>query len=144
MKPSLAPGATATARFTVDRERTIDFMGEAARVYATPMLVRDVEIACRELLLSHLDPGEDSVGTRVEIDHLAATLLGMPVELTVTIAQVDGRAVRFDVEGRDGVEPICRGRHQRFVVDVKKTEQRLQAKAAKAAAAAGAVPAAAT
>ena len=145
MKPSLAPGAKATARFTVDRERTIDFMGEAARVYATPMLVRDVEIACRELLLLHLDPGEDSVGTRVEIDHLAATLLGMPVALTVTIARVDGRAVAFDFEGQDGVEPICRGSHQRFVVDVKKTEMRLQAKAAKAAAAAdaAAIPAAA-
>ena len=142
MKATLAAGASATARFAVDRERTIDFMGENARVYATPMLVRDVEIACRELLLQHLDAGEDSVGTRVEIDHLAATLLGMPVELTVTIARVDGRAVGFDVEGRDGVEPICRGRHQRFVVDVKTTEKRLQAKAAKAAAA-GAVPAAA-
>ena len=138
MKPSLAAGATATARFTVDRDRTIDFMGEAARVYATPMLVRDVEITCRNLLLAHLDAGEDSVGTRVEIDHLAATLLGMPVELTVKISSVDGRAVGFEFEGRDGVEPICRGKHQRFVVDVKKTEQRLQAKAAKAAAAAGA------
>lgn len=136
MKPSLTAGATATASFTVDRERTIDFMGEAARVYATPMLVRDVEIACRNLLLAHLDAGEDSVGTRVEIDHLAPTLLGMPVTLTLTIARVDGRAIGFDFEGRDGLEPICRGKHQRFVVDVKATEKRLLGKAAKAAAAA--------
>jgi predicted thioesterase len=134
MKPSLAPGVAATTRFIVDRDRTIDFMGEAVRVYATPMLVRDIEIACRDLLLAHLDPGENSVGTRVAIDHLAPTLAGMPVELTVTIASVDGRAVIFDVEGRDGVEPICRGRHHRFVVDVKTTEKRLSAKAAKAAA----------
>ncbi len=61
-------------------------MGEKARVYATPMLVRDIEIACRNLLLDHLDPGEDSVGTRVELDHLAATLMGMKVELTATIS----------------------------------------------------------
>lgn len=134
MKASLVPGATATARFTVDRDRTIGFMGEAARVYATPMLVRDIEMACRDLLLAHLDAGEDSVGTRVAIDHLAPTLAGMPAELTVTIARVEGRAVVFDVEGRDGVEPICRGRHHRFVVDVATTEKRLQAKAAKAAA----------
>ena len=132
MKPSLAPGVATTTRLVVDRERTIDFMGEQARVYATPMLVRDVEIACRELLLAHLDPGEDSVGTRVEIDHLAATLLGMQVTLTATVAEVKGRAVTFHVEARDDVEPICRGRHARFIVDVKTTEARLATKAEKA------------
>ncbi|MBI5275853.1 MAG: LysR family transcriptional regulator [Burkholderiales bacterium] len=132
MKPTLQPGVTTTARFEVTRDRTIDFMGEKARVYATPMLVRDVEVACRELLLQHLDAGEDSVGTRVEIDHTAASLQGMPVELVVTIQEVKGRAVVFAVEGRDSVEPICRATHHRFVVDVKKTEERLLAKAQKA------------
>jgi predicted thioesterase len=136
MKSSLTAGLAAEHRFVVDRERTIDFMGEAARVYATPMLVRDLEVACRELLLAHLDPGEDSVGTRVEIDHVGATLLGMPVALSVRVASVEGRAVAFEVEGRDAVEPIVRGRHVRFVVDVAKTAQRLAAKAHKAAAAA--------
>ena len=132
MTASLAPGVTATSRLTVDRERTIDFMGDRARVYATPMLVRDIEIACRDLLLAHVDAGEDSVGTRVELDHLAATLLGMPVELKVTVTDVKGRAVAFDVEGRDGIDVICRGKHNRFVVDVEATKSRLAAKAAKA------------
>jgi len=132
MKSTLQAGLASQATIQVDRERTIDFMGEKARVYATPMLVRDIEIACRELLLGHLDPGEDSVGTRVELDHLAATLLGMKVELNVTIGEVKGRAVSFDVTGRDDVEPICRCRHQRFVVDLKTTEARLAAKASKA------------
>ena len=132
MKTTLQAGLTGSATVEIDRERTIDFMGEQARVYATPMLVRDIEIACRELLLQHLDPGEDSVGTRVELDHLAATLMGMKVELTLNIAEVQGRAVTFDVAGHDGIEPICRCRHQRFVVDVRKTEQRLAAKAQKA------------
>jgi predicted thioesterase len=135
MKPTLQPGLESQARFDVDRERTIDFMGEAARVYATPMLVRDIEMTCRNLLLAHLDAGEDSVGTRVEIDHIGATLLGMAVELTVRVAEVNGRAVVFDVEGRDAVEPIVRGRHSRFVVDIAKTAQRLAAKAEKARAA---------
>jgi predicted thioesterase len=135
MKHSLQPGLQACTTLQVDRERTIDFMGESARVYATPMLVRDIEVACRELLLAHLDAGEDSVGTRVEIDHIGATLLGMPVTLTVRVASVEGRAVTFEVEGRDSVEPIVRGRHARFVVDVAKTAQRLAAKAAKAGAA---------
>lgn len=135
MKTSLQPGLSSTAAFEVDLERTIDFMGEAARVYATPMLVRDIEVACRNLLLPHLDAGEDSVGTRVEIDHIGATLLGMGVELTVRLAELDGRAAVFEVEGHDAVEPIVRGRHARFVVDIAKTAQRLAAKAHKAAAA---------
>ncbi len=132
MKASLVEGLSATSKLTVDRERTIDFMGEKARVYATPMLVRDVELACRGLLLPHLDPGEDSVGTRIELDHLAATLMGMQVELKLTVTEAKGRAIAFAVEGHDGVDTICRGRHNRFIVELKTTEARLAAKAAKA------------
>ena len=131
MKPTLQAGVTGHTTLTVDRDRTIGFMGEKARVYATPMLVRDIEMTCRDLLLQHLDAGEDSVGTRVEIDHLAATLMGMTVEITVTIADVQGRAVTFDVSGKDSLDAICRGRHMRFVADIAKTEQRLAAKAHK-------------
>jgi predicted thioesterase len=132
MKTTLAAGIAAKRKYRIDRDRTIDFMGEQARVYATPMLVRDIEVTCRELLLEHLDAGEDSVGTRVEIDHLAATLLGMEVEISVSVAEVKGRAVTLAVEGHDGIDAICRGRHVRFVVDVKQTEARLAAKLQKA------------
>ena len=132
MKTTLTAGISAKRKFGIDRERTIDFMGEKARVYATPMLVRDLEVTCREFLLEHLDAGEDSVGTRVEIDHLAATLLGMEVEISVSIAEVKGRAVSFAVEAHDGIDVVCRGKHMRFVVDVKQTEGRLAAKAQKA------------
>lgn len=132
MKATLQAGLSARASFEIDRDRTIDFMGEAARVYATPMLVRDIEMTCRELLLEHLDPGEDSVGTRVEVDHLAPTLPGMAVELVVTVAEVKGRAVAFDVAASDGVDQVCRGKHNRFIVDVGQTEARLAAKARKA------------
>ena len=117
---------------TVDRERTIGFMGEKARVYATPMMVRDIEMTCRELLLEHLDPGEDSVGTRVEIDHLAATLLGMTVRIEARITEVKGRAVTFEVSAHDGIDECGRCKHQRFVVELKKSEERLAAKAQKA------------
>ena len=132
MKPSLAAGVEATTQLTVDRPRTIDFMGEKARVYATPMLLRDIEMASRQLILQHLDAGEDTVGTRVELDHLGATLMGMTVEITVRIVEVNGRAVTLEFSAKDNIEPITKGRHQRFVVDVAKTEQRLAAKAAKA------------
>ena len=130
MKPTLRTGIAARRTYTVDAARTIDFMGEEARVYATPLLVRDIEVTCRELLLEHLDPGEDSVGTRVEIDHLAPTLAGMKATIKVTVAEVKGRAVAFEVEGRDDKEAICRGRHMRFVVDVAKTRERLKQKRA--------------
>jgi len=132
MKSTLKTGIDSSVTFVVGRDQTIDFMGEAARVYATPMLVRDIEIACRNLLLEHLDPGEDSVGTRVAIDHIGATLMGMQVTLTVRVHSVEGRAVVFEVEGRDVVEPLVRGQHARFIVDVAKTGQRLAAKAQKA------------
>jgi predicted thioesterase len=132
MKPTLTAGVAGTREYLVDRDRTIDFMGEEARVYATPMLVRDIEMTCRELLLAHLDPGEDSVGTRVEIDHLAATLLGMKVTISVAIAEVKGRAVVFDVSATDGLDTICRGRHSRFVANIEQVKQRLKQKRAKA------------
>ncbi len=132
MKPSLQPGLEATTRLTVTAERTIDFMGDALRVYATPKLLYDIEMACRNLLLPHLDAGEDSVGTRVELDHTGATLMKQEVEISVRLAEVNGRAVTFDVSARDDIEPICRCKHSRFIVDVAKTAQRLAAKAQKA------------
>lgn len=132
MKESLAAGVGTTARIDIDTKRTIDFMGDDGRVYATPELVRDIEMTCRDLILEHLDAGEDSVGTRVEIDHVGATLLGMWVEISVTVSAVNGRAVSFDVTARDAVEEVARGKHNRFVVDVAKTAERLKGKAAKA------------
>ncbi len=132
MKESLAAGIGTTARIDIDAARTIDFMGDEGRVYATPELVRDIEMTCRDLLLEHLDAGEDSVGTRVEIDHVGATLMGMWVEIDVKVSAVNGRAVSFEVSARDAIEEVARGRHNRFVVDVAKTAERLKGKAAKA------------
>jgi fluoroacetyl-CoA thioesterase len=135
MKESLRPGLSKTARIEIDRDRTIDFMGEEGRVYGTPYLVRDIEMTCRNLLLEHCDAGEDSVGTDVNIKHLAPTLLGMMVEIKATVAAVDGRKVAFEVSANDGIDHICTGTHGRFVVDTAKTVERLKAKAAKLTAA---------
>jgi predicted thioesterase len=132
MSDTLKPGLTLTRRIDVDRERTISFMGDECRVYATPLMLYDVEFACRDLLLEHLEPGKDSVGTRVELDHVGATLLGMWAEITVTLAKVEGPAVSFDFTVRDAIEEVARGKHNRFIVGVEKTAQRLKAKLAKA------------
>ena len=133
MKATLCPGVSRKNRITVDRDRSIGFMGEEGRVYGTPFLVRDIEQTCRALLLEHGDAGEDSVGTDIAIKHLAPTLLGMSVEITVTVSSLEGRKVSFDVSAKDEIEPICSGTHGRFVVDVGKTIERLKAKAAKRA-----------
>ena len=101
MSKELSVGASKTRSFLVDRDRTIDFMGEEARVYATPSLVRDIEHACRDLIFEHLPDGEDSVGMTVTVAHLAPTLLDMEVTVVVAIAEIDGRKITFDVEARD-------------------------------------------
>jgi fluoroacetyl-CoA thioesterase len=131
MKNTLVTGLSATRRIAIDTPRTIDFLGEELRVYDTPSLLYDFEVACRELLLAHLDSGEDSVGNSVNMSHVGATLRGMNVTITVTVSNVDGRRVSFDLLAKDDVEEISRGSHIRFVVDVEKLRAKVAAKAAK-------------
>ncbi len=131
MKSTLVTGLSATQRIAIDTPRTIDFLGEELRVYDTPSLLYDFEVACRELLLAHLDDGEDSVGNSVNMSHVGATLRGMNVTITVTVSNVDGRRVSFELLAKDDVEEISRGSHIRFVVDVEKLRAKVAAKAAK-------------
>ena len=132
MKPTLKPGLTFEKSLTIDESRCIGFMGKEGMVYATPKMVSDVEYACRDWLLEHLDAGEDSVGAHVSIDHLAATPLGLGVSIQVTISAIDRRKVTFAFSVRDPVEECGRGTHVRFVVESAKTRERLAAKRAKA------------
>jgi predicted thioesterase len=132
MSEPLQAGLTLTRRIEIDRDRTISFMGDECRVYSTPRMLYDIEMACRDLLLEHTEPGKDSVGTRVELDHVGATLMGMWVEITVTLTAVNGGAVTFDFAARDAVEEVARGKHNRFIVNIEKTALRLKAKLAKA------------
>jgi fluoroacetyl-CoA thioesterase len=134
MKPSLAPGVRAVHRIVVDRAKTIGFMGEEGRVYATPYLIGDIEMTCRNLILAHADAGEDSVGMEVAVRHLAPTLPGMTIEITVEVTAVEGRKVVFAVTAKDDLDTVSSGSHARFVVDKAKTVERLKAKAAKLAA----------
>jgi predicted thioesterase len=131
MKPSLQPGVSKVRHIVIDRDRTISFMGEDARVYATPSMILDIERTCRDLILEHADTGEDSVGIEVSVKHQAASLPGMTVEIAVTVTAVEGRKVTFEVSAKDDLETVSAGTHARFVVDVAKTVERLKAKAAK-------------
>ncbi len=131
MKHDLRPGISKLKHLVVDRDRTISCMGEEGRVYGTPDLGRDIEHACRDLLLDYAAPGEDSVGIEIALKHTAPTLPGMAVDIDATVTAIDGRKVTFKVTARDELEPIGEATHVRFIVDKQKTFERLQAKAAK-------------
>jgi len=131
MKSSLKKDVSSSKTVLVDESRVIGFMDKEAAVYATPRMVSDVEYTCRDLLLEHLDAGEDSVGAHVSIDHLAPTPMGMSVTIEAKVAEIDRRKVVFEFSVKD-IEEVGRGRHVRFVVDTAKTRERLAAKRAKA------------
>jgi fluoroacetyl-CoA thioesterase len=130
MKPTLAAGLETSQRVMVDESRVISFMGDDCRVYATPRIINDVEYACRNLLLPHLDPGEDSVGTRVNIEHVGPALLGDEVAIQVRLAELDGRRVTFAASVKAGADEVLRGTHERFIVTVDKVRERLLKKRA--------------
>lgn len=132
MKASLQPGHTKTQTITVDAARVTRHLGEHLGVYATPSMVNDIEMLCRNFLREFVDAGQDSVGTRVDIQHLAATPEGMPVEISVKVTAVDRRAVTFEAVVRDALDEVGRCTHQRFIVDLDKLKERLKAKIAKA------------
>lgn len=128
MKATLKPGEKTTRTFVIDEERTIAFLGEEGRVYATPRILSDVEYTCRDFVLKFLDPGEDTVGTRVQLEHRAAGLLGSSAEVEVTIAAVEGRRVTFEATVRDRLEVIAVCTHERFVVEIAKVKARVAEK----------------
>jgi len=132
LKPSLATGLSFSKRVLIDEERCISFMGRENMVYATPRMVSDVEYACRDYLLAHLDQGEDSVGAHVSIDHLGATPPGLEVTIEARITALDRRRVTFEYSVKDPIEEVGRGIHVRFVVETAKSRERIAAKRIKA------------
>jgi predicted thioesterase len=113
----LTPGATAEVSTTVSPDRTAHAMGNrGVQVLATPFVIGLLEDAAGAVLKPHLPPGAATVGTMVEIRHLAATPVGMRVRATATLLETDGRRYLFSVEAWDEKEKIAEGRHERFVV----------------------------
>src|SRR3954467_2956006 len=104
MKNTLKPGLTFSKTIDIDEARCIGFMGKEGMVYATPKMVSDVEYTCRDFLLEHLDPGEDSAGTPVLIDPLAATPLGLEVSIEIKVLEVEKRRIKFEFSVKDPVE----------------------------------------
>ena len=113
----LQPGATAEVSLIVGPERSADAMGNrGVHVLATPFVVGLLENAAAAVLQSHLPAGGGSVGTMIEMRHLAATPVGMKVRAQATLLETDGKRFLFAVEAWDEKEKIAEGRHERFVV----------------------------
>ena len=140
MKPTLQPGLTHEHRFTVTAGKTVPALyPESAEfatmpaVFATGFMVGLLEWACIEAIRPHLDgPQEQSVGTRIDVTHEAATPPGFTVTTRVNLVEVAGRKLVFEVSAHDGVDVVARGRHERFVIDRPKFDARLAGKAARA------------
>src|SRR5258706_14842038 len=117
MKPSLQPGISLVRRIPVGKEKTISFMGEEGRVYATPYLIGDIEYTCRNLILEHAEPNEDSVGMEVAVKDRAPTSPGATGEIARTRTAVEGRKGNFAGTGKGDVEIISSRSPVRVGVD---------------------------
>lgn len=113
-------GASKDRKITVDSNQTTSFLWEGENVLSTPSMIAEMEETCRLLLKEQAIPGSDwdSVGTIVDIKHLAATPVGAEVSLSARVVSVDGRRVMFEVEARDAIEKVGEGRHERFIINV--------------------------
>ena len=123
-------GSKRQERLLVTSEVAIDFMGlETARVLSTPHLVGFLEMTARNLAKELVGPENDSVGSHINVFHLAATPVGMQVRVVAEVVGVDGRRVNFKLEAYDEREKIAEGTHQRVIVEVTRFAARVQAKA---------------
>jgi predicted thioesterase len=117
MTGGLVAGLSAEIEIVVTPDQTADRMGNpGVKVFATPAVITLLENTSSKVLRPYLAPGGGSVGTLVDVRHLAATPVGMTVRARATILETDGRRVLFHVEASDTVEKIAEGRHERFVV----------------------------
>ncbi|MDR3589730.1 MAG: thioesterase family protein [Negativicutes bacterium] len=120
MSQGLMAGITGEATVKVTPENTADKMGNAgAMVFATPMLVALLEQAAIAATKPYLTAGEGTVGTKVDIAHLAATPVGMTVRATAKLVEIAGKKLVFEVEAFDDREKVGQGRHERYIINTE-------------------------
>src|SRR6266705_3127413 len=131
---ALTPGLTGEFAQTVTPELTADALGnKGVQVFATPFVINLMELTCNAAMKPHLPVGASSVGTMVEMKHLAATPVGMKVRAKATLLETDGKRFLFAVEAWDEKDKIAEGRHERFVVpDLQKFLERAMSKTTRA------------
>ena len=126
---AIEPGLVGVVEVVVQAADTADALGnKGVHVLATPRLVALLELAAIRAVEAHLPPGAGTVGTRIDVRHLAATPVGMRATIRATLREVDGRRLVFDIEGRDEAERIVEGTHERFQIDQAKFLARIATK----------------
>jgi predicted thioesterase len=127
--PNLPIGTKGEQKILVTSEVAIDFLGqENARVLSTPHMIGYMERTCRDTVLPLLDAGHDTVGTQVNVWHLAASPIGAVVTFTAEVTSVKDRRVEFRVEAWNEKEKIGEGTHERAIINVAKFATRLAEK----------------
>ncbi len=122
-------GMSAERTLVVPPEHTVGhFVPGMPMVYATPMMILEMELASGDAIRGHLVPGWVTVGTEVDIRHLAAAPVGATVRTTARVIAVERRVIRFEVEAFEGTRKLGEGRHARGLVNVESFNRRLGAK----------------
>lgn len=127
--PEIPIGLFSESHLLVTTEKAISFLGiEEARVLATPWLIAHLEMTARDTVKPYLLDSQDTVGTQVNVKHLAATPIGLQVRFRAEVIEVDRRRVTFQVDAFDEREKIGEGTHERFIIDIARFVTRLEAK----------------
>jgi fluoroacetyl-CoA thioesterase len=125
----LAVGLKHSRTVTVTDDMTpAHLRGEPIRVLSTPDMIRLIEQTAIEAVTPCLAPAQATVGTRVDVAHVGAALVGMTVTISVEVSEIDRRRIGFRVEVRDELDEIGKGTHDRFIVDATQRLPRLQEK----------------
>jgi predicted thioesterase len=129
MSPQLKPGLIGRASLAVAEEHTAPHVGSGrVHVLATPVMINLIEAAALAAIEHLLPDGHQSLGTLLNVRHIAATPVGMEVVATAEVIAIEGRTIRFRVEARDERELIGDGMHERVVVNVAKFDERVRRK----------------
>ena len=125
----IKPGAKGTAELVVGEEHTAPRVGSGkVRVLATPVMINLIEAAALAAVEHLLPPGYQSLGTHLDVHHVAATPVGMRVTATAEVSAIEGRRISFTVKAADEKDTIGHGTHERVVVNVAKFDQRVRTK----------------
>jgi fluoroacetyl-CoA thioesterase len=136
MKMPLQPGIEHKFTFTITESKTIpnlypesNLFQDMPYVFATGYMVGLIEWTCIQAVTPFLDwPEEQTVGTHINVSHLAATPPGLEVTVNVRLVEVDGRKLSFEVEAHDGIDLITRGKHERFIINKEKFDRKIKSK----------------
>ena len=129
MRAAIQQGLSAEERHTVDATNRIVFADDRMpAILATPWLVAYLEYAARKAIAACLEEHERSVGTFVEVEHLAPVPEGFEVICRARVIYVEGPVVTFQVEAHDRVDVVARGLHRRRVIDADRFRRRVERK----------------